>query len=178
MFLILIGKLVQFWSHLTAYCRRNCEVWHYFFPTSFSFLSPLSSSDVTVTERSLVQWLSALRLSGGQASGEWAFTKIGGLICYLIVETRNIVERISNNGALKAEGKGTSSWKQTLLQSQKSLLGRAAPSAGASFNTHKSPSAGKLPFSKGGMIKPERKALLSVQVIRQGRWNNIRDWCC
>ena len=109
---------------------------------------------------------------------EWAFTKIGGLICYLIVETRNIVEWISNNGALTAERKGTSSWKETLLQSQRSLLRRAVPSAGASFNTHRSPSAGKLPFSKGGMIKQERKALLAVQVVRKERGNNIRDLCC
>lgn len=141
----------------------------YFLWTLFFWCNCHSGEPSTVTVCSV---------SGGQAFGEWAFTKIGGLICYLIVETGSIVEWISNNGALKAEGKGTSSWKETLLQSQRSLLRRAIPSAGGSFNSHKSPSAGKLPFSKGGMIKPERKAIFAVQVIRQGRWNNIRDLCC
>lgn len=149
-----------------------------FLPYVLSFLSPeLVSSDVIVTQGSLVPCLSALLLSGGQAFGEWAFAKIGGLFCYLIVEMTNIVEWITHNGPLTAEGKGTSSWKETLLRSQRSLLGRAVPSAGASFNTHRSPSAGKLPFSKGGMIKQERNALLAVQVVRKGR-RNIRDLCC
>lgn len=96
---------------------------------------------------------------------------------------RTIIEWISNSGDLSAEGKGISSWKETFYNLRDLCWERLHPLLEAHQNAHKSPPAGQLAFRRGyfcsgGMIKQERKALLTVQMIRKGRWSNIRDLRC
>lgn len=142
--------VIKCWGHLTDNIRRNYKVWYYSSPALHFLFLFASFGLVTspmwwnVIHGSLVFGLSALVLSAGQPSEEWRLTKVGHLICYLIVGIRNITEWTSNGGDLMQNGRGCLCGKRFPFDLRSGLFWEPLhPLLEAGQNSHKSSYAGK-----------------------------------